>query len=212
MLLEFCAENFTKVPEAIELGAKRIELCDNLAGDGTTPSYAVIEYTVGYANENNAEVAVIIRPRSGDFIYSKDEFNIMKKDLTVAKVLGAHALVVGSLTEDLRINRSHLTELLARSEDTDVVFHMAFDHIPKEYQKEEMDWLINQGVRRILTRGGVDGAAADHVEWLQELIEHADGRIEILVGGGVTHENYQELAQVLATDQFHGTRIVDFVE
>lgn len=212
MLLEFCAENFTKVPEAIELGAKRIELCDNLSGDGTTPSYAVIEHTVDYANKNKAEVAVIIRPRSGDFIYSADEFEIMKKDLTVAKVLGAHALVVGSLTEEMRINRSHLTELVTRSEKTDVVFHMAFDHIPKGYQKEEMDWLINQGVKRILTRGGVSGAAGDHVEWLQELIAHADGRIEILVGGGVTHENYQELAKVLPANQFHGTRIVDFVE
>lgn len=212
MLLEFCAENFTRVPEAIELGAKRIELCDNLPGDGTTPSYAVIEHAVEYANNNDAEIAVIIRPRSGDFIYSEDEFDIMKKDLTVAKVLGAHALVVGSLTEDMRINRSHMTELVTRSEDTDLVFHMAFDHIPKEYQKEEMDFLIAQGVKRILTHGGVGGAIEDNVEWLQELIEHADGRIEILVGGGVTHENYPELAKVLDTDQFHGTKIVDFAE
>ena len=31
VLKEACAENFTNVPELIERGAKRIELCDNLA-------------------------------------------------------------------------------------------------------------------------------------------------------------------------------------
>lgn len=37
MLYEFCAENFERVPAAIDAGAKRIELRDNLAVGGTTP-------------------------------------------------------------------------------------------------------------------------------------------------------------------------------
>ncbi|MBU5555039.1 copper homeostasis protein CutC, partial [Enterococcus sp. S157_ASV_20] len=43
MIKEFCAENFTKIPQAIQKGANRIELCDNLAVGGTTPSTGVIE-------------------------------------------------------------------------------------------------------------------------------------------------------------------------
>ncbi len=210
MLLEFCAENFTKVPEAIRLGANRIELCDNLAGDGTTPSYGVIEQTVDYTSKNDAELAVIIRPRSGDFVYTADEFEIMKKDLTVAKVLGADGLIFGSLTEDKRIDRGQMTELITRSEKTEIVFHMAFDHIEKEHQREELDWLVKQGVTRILTHGGVGGTIKENIDWLKELIDYADGRIEILVGGGVSHENVEELAELLPTNQFHGTRIVDF--
>lgn len=210
MLLEFAAENFTNIPEAIELGVGRIELCDNLAQGGTTPSYAVIEHSLAYAKKHQVETAVILRPRGGDFVYSADEFEIIKKDMIVAKLLEAEAVVFGCLTADGRINRSQITELMAIKGKMETVFHMAFDFIEQKSQKEELDWLVQQGFTRILTRGGHEGSASDHIEWLQELIEYADGRIEIIIGGGVTHENYKDLAEVLKTDQFHGTKIVNF--
>lgn len=212
MLLEFCAENFTKVPEAIEKGANRIELCDNLAEGGTTPSYAVIEHTVNYANELGAEVAVMIRPRGGDFNYSPTEFELMKKDLLIAKELNPHGVVFGCLDENKRIDRQQAKELIALSGEMETVFHMAFDAIPREYQKEEMQWLIDQGVTRILTHGGREGTVFDNADWLRELIEFANDRIEILIGGGVTYENYPEIAEIVPAKQFHGTRIVNFEE
>ena len=85
MNLEFCAENFTDIPKAIQQGATRIELCDNLAADGTTPSYAVINHAVKYANQHHVTVMTIIRPRGGNFVYTEDEFEIMKKDLQTEK-------------------------------------------------------------------------------------------------------------------------------
>lgn len=209
MLLEFAAENFTNIPAAIDAGVKRIELCDNLAVGGTTPSYAVIEHSLAYAKEYEVETAIILRPRGGDFVYSKDEFEIMKKEMIVAKLFEAEAVVFGSLTEEGRINRDQITELMSLKGSMDTVFHMAFDFIDQEKQKEEMDWLVQQGFTRILTRGGQEGAAGDHKEWLKELVDYADGRIEIIVGGGVTHENYEELAKELNIDQVHGTKIVD---
>lgn len=208
MILEFAAENFTKIPEAIEKGVDRIELCDNLAVGGTTPSYAVIEHSLKYAKEHEVETAIILRPRGGNFVYSEDEFEIIKKEMIVAKLFEAEAVVFGSLTAEGRINRSQITELMSLKGSMETVFHMAFDFIPKENQKEELDWLVQQGFTRILTRGGQEGSAVDHVEWLQELIDYADNRIEIIVGGGVTHENYPELAKVLKTNQYHGTKIV----
>ena len=209
MILEFCAENFTDIPKAIQQGATRIELCDNLAADGTTPSYAVIEHAVKYANEHNATVMTIIRPRGGNFVYTQDELEIMKKDLKKSKDLNSHGVVLGALTADSRIDRAQTKELLDQTGEMKTVFHMAFDHIPKAFQKEEMDWLIEQGVTRILTHGGLGGTIFDHIDWLKELMNHADGKIEILIGGGVTHENVAELAGLLPTDQFHGTKIVD---
>ncbi|MDN6731864.1 MAG: copper homeostasis protein CutC [Atopostipes suicloacalis] len=208
MILEFAAENFTKIPEAIAEGVDRIELCDNLAVGGTTPSYAVIEHSLEYAKEHDVETAIILRPRGGNFVYSEDEFEIIKKEMIVAKLFEAEAVVFGSLTAEGRINRSQITELMSLKGSMETVFHMAFDFIPKENQKEELDWLVQQGFTRILTRGGQEGSAVDHVEWLQELIDYADNRIEIIVGGGVTHENYPELAKVLKTNQYHGTKIV----
>lgn len=212
MLFEFAAENFTKIPAAIEAGVKRIELCDNLAVGGTTPSYAVIEHSLEYAKKHEVETAIILRPRGGDFVYSKDEFEIMKKEMIVAKLFEAEGVVFGSLTEDGRINHDQITELMSLKGSMDTVFHMAFDFIDPEKQKEEMDWLVQQGFTRILTRGGKEGAAGDHADWLKELIDYADGRIDIVVGGGVTHENVKELSEILDTDQYHGTQIVDLNE
>jgi len=210
MLLEFCAENFTNVPKAIAKGVERIELCDNLAVGGTTPSYAVIEETINYANARGAAVMTMIRPRGGNFIYTETEFQLMKKDLEIAKNLNSHGVVFGCLTADQRINREQTQELLALSGEMKTVFHMAFDEIPREFAKEEMDWLIHQEVTRILTHGGRTGTVFDNSAWLEELIDHAAGRIELLIGGGVTHENVGEIARLLPTDQFHGTRIVNF--
>ena len=88
MLKEFCAENFTDIPKAIEQGVKRIELCDNLTVGGTTPSAGVIETTVQYAHENNVTVMTIIRPRGGNFVYNDYELKIMETDLIEAKKYG----------------------------------------------------------------------------------------------------------------------------
>lgn len=209
MILEFCSENFTNIPKAIEQGATRIELCDNLAVGGTTPSYAVIEQGVQYAHEHDATVMTILRPRGGNFVFTPAEFNIMKKDLEVIKQLNSDGVVLGALTADSRIDRAQTKELLELSGEMETVFHMAFDHIPTAFQKEEIDWLIDQGVTRILTHGGLGGTVFDHADWLKELIAYADDKIEILIGGGVTYENKKELAEILPVDQFHGTKIVD---
>lgn len=209
MILEFCSENFTNIPKAIEQGATRIELCDNLAVGGTTPSYAVIEQAVQYAHEHDATVMTILRPRGGNFVFTPAEFNIMKKDLEVIKQLNSDGVVLGALTDDSRIDRAQTKELLELSGEMETVFHMAFDHIPTAFQKEEIDWLIDQDVTRILTHGGLGGTVFDHADWLKELIAYADGKIEILIGGGVTYENKKELAEIFSVDQFHGTKIVD---
>ena len=78
MIKEFCAENFTKIPQAIQKGANRIELCDNLAVGGTTPSTGVIEEVLAYAGEHSVPVMTIIRPRGGNFVYNDIELKIMQ--------------------------------------------------------------------------------------------------------------------------------------
>ncbi len=212
MILEFCAENFTKIPEAIKGGASRIELCDNLAAGGTTPAYGVIKQAVAYAQAHGAAVMTMIRPRGGNFVYNAVEIERMKTDLEMAKALKSQGVVFGCLTSADRVAREPMKELMALCEDMEIVFHMAFDEIAREHAKEEMDWLIEQGVTRILTHGGLEGTVLDNVDWLNELIEHANGRIEILVGGGVTFENIAAIQKALPVTQFHGTRIVDFKE
>lgn len=97
MIYEFCAENFTHVPAAIEAGARRIELCDNLAVGGTTPSTGVIAQTVEYAHAHGARVMCMVRPRGGDFVCLEDELQMMEADLDVAIGLKVDGIVFGCL-------------------------------------------------------------------------------------------------------------------
>ena len=209
MIYEFCAENVTLLDKALKAGAKRVELCDNLTVGGTTPSYGVIEAAVRMVKPYDATVMTMIRPRGGNFVYSDMEIEIMLSDIQKAREAGSRGLVFGVLTENNEIDYPKMERLLEAAKGLDVVFHMAFDAIPAEYQLGELDWLVEHGVKRILTHGGsASESILEHLAWLDELIEHAAGRIEILPGGGINLENRAEIANTLGVDQLHGTKVV----
>lgn len=210
MLKEFCAENYTNIPLAIARGAKRIELCDNLAVGGTTPSTGVQEEVLQYAGEKGIPVMTIIRPRGGDFVYNDTELKIMHTDLIEAKKLGTDGVVLGCLTPSGWLDEEALELLLETAEGLQVTFHMAFDAIPAARQFKAIDWLAEHGVQRILTHGGAAGTPIKaNFDRLKELIAYAGERLTILPGGGISFENAQEVADTLGVKEVHGTRIVD---
>ena len=209
MELAFCAENNTLVERAIGLGATRVELCDNLAVGGTTPSYGVIRETVRLAHSHGAPVMVMIRPRGGSFEYDEGELRIMETDVSVARELGADGVVFGCLRDgwlDERANR----RLLDCAHGMNVTFHMAFDDLPTMRGRlRAIDWLTGNGARRILTHGGRAGTPIeDNLPELRSYVERAAGRIGILPGGGVTYENAGRICAELGVNEAHGTRIV----
>ncbi|HEL1618026.1 TPA: copper homeostasis protein CutC [Streptococcus suis] len=207
MIKEFCSENHVDLAKAISMGAQRIELCDNLAVGGTTPSYGVVKHVCQLAHENEATVMTMIRPRGGDFCYDEAEVEMMVEDCKAAIELGSDGLVYGLLTEENWLDEPALERLFAVSQDCQIVFHMAFDQIPRERQFEALDWLAAHGVTRILTRGSLTGSALNNVDWLQEIVAYAQGKLEILIGGGLTADNVAELLERLPIDQVHGTRL-----
>ncbi|OFI48243.1 copper homeostasis protein CutC [Floricoccus tropicus] len=207
IIKEFCAENFTDIPKAILAGATRIELCDNLAVGGTTPSYGVIKEAASYTKDDNIPLAVIIRPRGGNFVYNSTEVKIMEEDVLKAAEAGATALVMGALTEDNNIDKETMETLLIASQGLQITFHMAFDEI--EDWKPAMDYLIDEGVEKILAHGGPLDKPLN-IDKIKEMVEYADGRIDIIIGGGVTYNNAEELAHQTGTNYVHGTKIVEF--
>lgn len=221
MLYEFCAENVELVPAAIAAGAGRIELCDNLAVGGTTPSAGVISAAVSYAHEHAAQVMCMIRPRGGDFHYSQDELRIMEMDLALAISAGVDGIVLGCLKphsggwalDDLTLGSLVMSAAYAaeecKREPVQMTFHMAFDQLSPEAQLDAIDTLAECGIARILTHGGPAGSRIeDNLEHLTQLIEYAGDRLKILPGGGITYENRASIAQALGVDELHGTRIV----
>ncbi len=209
MLKEFCAENYTMIAKAIENGAKRIELCDNLAVGGTTVSIGVLEAAVNLAHERNVTVNAIIRPRGGDFVYNDTELRMMTTDLLEFKKSEVDGVVIGCLTEDNWLDEEALETLLDLAEGLSVTFHMAFDEMSLANQKRAIDWLVDHGVDRILTHGGpANTPILENVSRLQELIDYANGRIIILPGGGITYLNAPEVIKALDVKEVHGTKIV----
>ena len=202
ILLEACVGCYKEAKKAELQGADRIELCDNLGEGGTTPSYG----TIYLATQNiNIPIAVIIRPRGGDFVYSNDEFEIMKKDIVICKELGVETVVFGILNKENKIDIERTKELIDLASGLKVTFHMAFDEIDDKF--EALNQLISMNVDRVLTKG-CKTCALDGKNTLKNLVEKSDNRITILVGGGVTYKNYKELSNYIGCNEMHGSKIV----
>lgn len=209
MIYEFCAENVTLLEKAMQAGARRIELCDNLAVGGTTPSYGVTKAAVELAANYDTTIMTMIRPRGGDFVYTDLEIAIMLEDIRLTAQAGSQGVVFGTLTADKKLDKPNLEKLIAASKGMEIVFHMAFDELSDEDQLDAIDWLSQAGVTRILTRAGVSGDSLDkRFAHYHKILEHAAGKIEILPGGGIDLDNRQTFIDQLGVTQLHGTKVV----
>ncbi|HEW4716542.1 TPA: copper homeostasis protein CutC [Streptococcus pneumoniae] len=209
MIYEFCAENVTLLEKAMQAGARRIELCDNLAVGGTTPSYGVTKAAVELAANYDTTIMTMIRPRGGDFVYNDLEIAIMLEDIRLTAQAGSQGVVFGALTADKKLDKPNLEKLIAASKGMEIVFHMAFDELSDEDQPEAIDWLSQAGVTRILTRAGVSGDSLEkRFVHYHRILEYAKGKIEILPGGGIDLDNRQTFIDQVGVTQLHGTKVV----
>ncbi|VKY16666.1 copper homeostasis protein [Streptococcus pneumoniae] len=209
MIYEFCAENVTLLEKAMQAGARRIELCDNLAVGGTTPSYGATKAAVELAANYDTTIMTMIRPRGGDFVYNDLEIAIMLEDIRLTAQAGSQGVVFGVLTADKKLDKPNLEKLIAASKGMEIVFHMAFDELSDEDQPEAIDWLSQVGVTRILTRAGVSGDSLEkRFVHYHRILEYAKGKIEILPGGGIDLDNRQTFIDQVGVTQLHGTKVV----
>ena len=209
MIYEFCAENVTLLEKAMQAGARRVELCDNLAVGGTTPSYGVTKAAVELAANYDTTIMTMIRPRGGDFVYNDLEIAIMLEDIHLTAQAGSQGVVFGALTADKKLDKANLEKLIVASKGMEIVFHMAFDELSDEDQLEAIDWLSQAGVTRILTRAGVSGDLLEkRFAHYHRILEHAKGKIEILPGGGIDLDSRQTFIDQLGVTQLHGTKVV----
>ena len=202
MIKEACVESFEKALETQNNGANRIELCENLAVGGTTPSYGTVKVCL---EKLDIPIFPMIRARGGNFIYSKDEIEIMKEDIKIFKELGVKGVVLGCLTSDNKIDLELTKKLVNLAYPMEVTFHKAIDEIqnPLDY----IDNLINIGIKRILTSGG-KVTALEGKDLINEMIKKSNGRLKIVVAGKVTKENLNGLSNLISADEFHGKLIV----
>ncbi|MBI9039333.1 MAG: copper homeostasis protein CutC [Bacteroidales bacterium] len=182
-------------------GAARVELCSSMQFYGLTPKKEhIIEARKAFGNKKG--LMVMIRPRKGDFSYSKQEIIIMHRQIQMAAEAGADGVVFGVLQKsDNRLNKSVFEELLqtCNSNNLQLTFHRAFDACPNPL--ETLDQLLELGVDRILTSGipwGQKGNALEGVGKLNKYISQVNGKIEIVVGGGVNPSNVKKILNNLS--------------
>ena len=202
MIKEACVESFEKSLEAQNNGANRIELCENLAVGGTTPSYGTVKVCL---EKLNIPIFPMIRARGGNFVYSKEEIEIMKEDIKAFKDLGVKGVVFGFLTSDNKIDLELTKELVDLAYPMEVTFHKAIDEIvnPLDY----IDDLVNIGIKRILTSGR-KATALEGKDLINEIIKKSNKRLKVVVAGKVTKENLNELSNLICANEFHGKLIV----
>ncbi|RYY68536.1 MAG: copper homeostasis protein CutC [Chitinophagaceae bacterium] len=197
--LELIAFNIQSCIDAQAAGAQRVELCANPAEGGTTPSYGFIKAA---RDKLTIDLYPIIRPRGGDFVYTDDEFEIMKSEIKVCKVFGCNGIVVGMLHADGSVDKLRCKELIDLAKPLGVTFHRAFDRSRDLLQA--LEDVIEIGCERILTSGGFP-TAVDGSAMIAELIKHARGRIVIMPGSGVRSGNIKKLAQETGAVEFHSS-------
>ena len=202
MIKEACVENFQEAVAAEKRGADRIELCDNLCVGGTTPSFGTLKLC---SEKLNIPVFAMIRPRGGNFVYSENELEIMRADITICKDFGLAGIVLGILSPESKINIEQTCELVELARPMQVTFHKAFDQVP-DYL-EALEDVIRTGADRILTSGTKE-TAAEGTGILNHIIDCARKRIKIVAAGKITSENLEELSKQIQTDEFHGKKIV----
>ncbi|HLA88843.1 MAG TPA: copper homeostasis protein CutC [Gemmatimonadaceae bacterium] len=198
VLVEAAVETFADALAAQEEGVHRIELCGPLRDGGTTPSAGLIARCT---DRLLPSLHVLVRPRVGDFVYSDDDVEIMKKDIAVAKELGVDGVVIGPLTAEREVDAVKLAELIAVASPMRVGFHRAFDYIAD--QDDALELLVSLQVDHVLTSGG-QPTALEGASRLRSLVERAGDRIAIIAGGAITASNVREVVAKTGVRFVHG--------
>ncbi|MDE0966600.1 MAG: copper homeostasis protein CutC [Flavobacteriaceae bacterium] len=203
MILEVCANSYESALNAQKGGAQRIELCEDLAVGGLTPNFELSKKVI---SELNIPVFILIRPRDGDFNYSGEEFEQIKKDIIIFKELGCKGIVSGILTKkDNNIDISRTRELIELSKPLEFTFHRAFDEALSPI--DALHQLIELKADRILTSGQAE-TAVKGLDLLKELINIAENKIIIMPGSGVNINNILEFKKI-GSKEIHGSFIKD---
>jgi len=200
-LLEIACFNIESAREAAKFGVHRIEFCANRELGGTTPLTSEV---LQLRNEIETDLRIMIRPRGGNFVYSDSEFQQMKNAIKELKSTGINGFVFGILTKENTVNSAQNKELIELAHPLPCAFHRAIDATPDIFKA--MEEIIACGFSTILTSGGESNVNSGK-ETLKKMVQLANSRIEILLGGGLRSENLSYLRKFTGATSFHSSAL-----
>lgn len=200
--IEACCPDLSSVRTAVQAGAGRIELCEELGIGGITPSETFLRQALDVTGD--VPVNVLVRPRGGNFVYTPDEVEQMLRSIRMCRAAGANGVVIGALLADGSVDIGTVSRLVHEAEGLDITFHRAFDESAD--LAKALEDIIGLGIKRILTSGGCPTAYLGRFV-LRDLVLQAAGRITIMPGCGVLPSNLDEIAAVTGANEFHGSKL-----
>jgi copper homeostasis protein len=187
VLVEACVDAIDAALEAERGGAGRIELCGELLQGGVTPSAGLI---AAVWDKIDIPLFVLVRPRTGDFLYTDDELDVMRRDIEQMKALGVDGVALGALTTNGDVDEAIMRSLIALARPMSVTFHRAFDFVRD--QDSALESLLALGVDRVLTSGGA-ATALDGTASIARMVQRVGERMIVMAGGSITAANVGEV-------------------
>jgi len=201
--VDICVDSLESAIAAERGGARRVELCSDLLEGGITPSAGLIATA---RKKISIGLHVMIRPRGGDFFYSDDEFDIMRRDVLMAKQLGADGVVFGILDLEANMDIQRTSTLVDLARPLKVTYHRAFDMSADLFRSLEQ--VREAGADRILSSGGAQ-TALEGATTLRQLVERAGEDLIIMAGGGINDQNVRVVLEKTGVREIHvGLRTV----
>jgi len=200
--MEVCVDSIESALAAARGGASRLEVCSSLAEGGLTPSTGLVRVIT----ENVAIPAfAMLRPRGGDFVYTKLEQEVMKRDIESLIECGARGLVFGCLTVngdlDTALLKSLISAARAKQPGLDLTLHRAID-LTRDI-KASARLAAELGFTRILTSGGAATALQGAVT-IAELVSDLP-ELNVMPGGGISEENMAEIMEATKAVEYHAS-------
>jgi copper homeostasis protein len=196
---ELCAPSLAAALAADRGGADRIELCADLSVGGVTPGEDLLASVLASVS---IPVHVLIRPRSGDFDFTVEEFALMRRQVRAAKAVGAHGVAIGVLLSNGHVDVDRTRELAELARPMKVTFHRAFDVTPDV--SEALEAVVATGADLLLTSGGAADVLAG-AESIGRIRNQAGKRLEVMAGGGLRLQNLREVVRRTGVSCLHGS-------
>ncbi len=192
-LLEVCVDSLASARAAAQGGADRLEFCSALAVGGLTPYADLLRQIKA---EMTLPVRCLMRPRAGDFLYTKEEIDLLCMQIKTLRAAGADGFVIGALTPEGNLDLPAMHALLDACGGLPVTLHRCIDvsrDLPATYRAAAA-----LGIDTVLTSGGAENcrAGAANLTELLHLRDEINGP-EVLIGAGVNAAVIDELRATL---------------
>jgi copper homeostasis protein len=197
VLVEVAVDSVAGAVAAAASGAKRLELCQSLVEGGLTPSLGLCEAVRAAVK---IPVFAMVRPRGGDFLYERSEFEVMRRDLQHLKSAGVDGIVAGVLLASGELDEARMRELVAGAAPLPFTCHRAFDVCADPGRAIET--LITVGAARVLTSGQA-ASAPKGTACIKACVARAAARLVVMAGGGVRDDNVRALVATTGVREVH---------